>query len=197
MIQQGIDAFKIAAEMAYQLKPKKSWKNVLFRPDYNAYTDEEIMSEIIYCASVAAIGGLTILSDKSYRGVLTAAVHFNKSWKLYFEALNIAKYRKKWQHPMCKKQFDMGLKLCLAITSMVFSFAPAKIGKFLSMIGINTNLEKALSEVHEVTEASDVFFYIPAAMTLLLYYGLLEPMHGVGESRKDIICHLAENFRQV
>lgn len=180
--------------MAYHLKPKRSWKNVLFRPDYNAYTDEQIMSEIIYCSAVASIGGLTVLSDKSYRGILTAAVHFNKSWKLYFEALNVAKYRTKWQHPICKKWFDMGLKLCLGITSLVFSFAPAKICRFLTMIGINSNMEKALADIHEVADASDVFFYIPAAMTLLLYYGLLEPMYGVGEGRKDIVCNLAENF---
>lgn len=69
--------------MAYQIKPKKTWKNLLFRPDYNAYTDEEIMAEILYCSAVGAIGGMTMLSDKSARGLLTAAVHFNKAYKLY------------------------------------------------------------------------------------------------------------------
>lgn len=194
LIHQGIDAFKVAAEMAYHIKPKRSWKNVIFRPDYNAYTDEEIMAEIVYCSAVGAIGGLTILADKSYKGLLTAAVHFNKSYKLYFEALNIAKYRKKWQHPLCKKQFDMGLKLSIGITSLVLSFAPTKIAKFLTMVGINTDLDKALGEIHEVADVSDALFYIPAAMTLLLYYGLLQPLYGVGEQRKDIVCHLTENF---
>lgn len=196
LISAGIEAFKIAAEMAYELKPKKSWKNVLFRPDYNAYTDEEIMAEVVYCGAVGAIGGLTMLSDKSYRGLMTAAVHFNKSYKLYFEALNIAKYRKKWQHPVCKKQFDMGLKLSLGITSLVFSFAPPKIAKFMTIFGLNTDLEHALADIHEVADFNDALFYIPSAMTLLLYYGLLEPVYGVGEGRKDIICHLAENFVQ-
>lgn len=83
LIQQGIDAFRYSAEMAYQLKPKKSWKNLLFKPDYNAYTDEEIMAEVIYCGSLGAIGGLTMLTDKSYKGLLSAAVHFNKSYKIY------------------------------------------------------------------------------------------------------------------
>lgn len=196
LISAGIDAFKIAAEMAYDLKPKKSWKNVLFRPDYNSFTDEELLSEIVYCGAVGAIGGLTMLSDKSYKGLMTAAVHFNKSYKLYFEALNIAKYRKKWQHPLCKRQFDMGLKLSLGITSLIFSFAPPKVAKFLTIFGLNTDLEKALSDIHEVADFNDALFYIPSAMTLLLYYGLVEPVYGVGEQRKDIICHLAENFIQ-
>jgi len=196
LIYQGIDAFKIAAEMAYHLKIKKSWKNVLFKPDYNKFTDEEIMSEIVYSGAVSAIGGLTLLTDKSYRGLLTAAVHFNKSWKLYFEANNISKYRKKWQHPLCKKQFDMGLKLSMAISKMVFSFAPDKVKKFMNMFGLSGDLEKGLEEIHEVADSQDAFIFIPAAMALLLWYGLIEPVNGVGESRRDIICHLAENFVQ-
>lgn len=182
--------------MAYELKPKKSWKNVLFRPDYNAYTDEEIMAEIVYCAAVGAIGGLTMLADKSYKGLMTAAVHFNKSYKLYFEALNISKYRKKWQHPICKTQFDMGVKLSLGITSLIFSFAPPKVAKFLTIFGLNTENEKALAEIHQVADSNDALFYIPSAMALLAYYGLIEPIYGCGESRKDILCHLAENFVQ-
>lgn len=180
--------------MAYDLKPKKSWKNVIFRPDYNAYTDEEIMSEIMYCSAVASIGGLTMLADKSYKGLMTAAVHFNKSYKLYFEALAISKYRKKWQHPLCKKQFEMGLKLSLGISSLVISYAPPKVTKFLTIFGLNTDLGKALADIHEVADFNDALFYIPSAMTLLLYYGLVEPVYGVGECRKDIICRLAENF---
>lgn len=69
--------------MAYQLKPKKSWKTVIFRPDYNKYTDEEILSEIVYCGAVGAIGGLIFMQDKTPRGLLSAAVHFNKCYKLY------------------------------------------------------------------------------------------------------------------
>ena len=196
LIHQGIEAFKIAAEMAYQLKPKKSWKNVLFKPDYNAYTDEEIMAEIVYCSAFGAIGGLTLLADKSYKGLLTAAVHFNKAYKLYFEALNIAKYRTKWQHPLSKKQFDMGLKLSLGVSSMIFSFAPTKIARLLTMVGISTDLEKALKEIHDVADSKDPFFFIPSAMSLLGYYGLLEPVYGVGESRKDLCVNLCENFVQ-
>lgn len=41
------------------------------------------MSEVIYCMALGAIGGLTLLTDKSYKGLLSAAVHFNKSYKLY------------------------------------------------------------------------------------------------------------------
>lgn len=180
--------------MAYQLKPKKSWKNLLFRPDYNAYTDEEVFSELIYCMAVGAIGGLTVLNDKSYKGLLTAAVHFNKSYKLYFEAMNLVKYRKKWQSELCKRQFLSGVKLGLGITNLVFSFAPAKLAKLLQLVGFPSNLEKALGELHEVADFSDALLYLPAAMTLLLYYGLLEPIYGVGESRHDIIVDLAENF---
>jgi tetratricopeptide (TPR) repeat protein len=194
LIHQGIEAFKIAAEMAYQVKPKRSWKNVLFKPDYNAYTDEEIMAEIVYCSAFGAIGGLTLLSDKSYRGLLTAAVHFNKAYKLYFEALNIAKYRKKWQHPISQQQFEMGLKLSLGVSSMVFSFAPAKIAKLLTMVGISTDLEKALKEIHDVCDSRDPLFFIPSSMALLGFYGLLEPVYGVGESRKDLCVLLADKF---
>lgn len=180
--------------MAYQVKPKRSWKNVLFRPDYNAYSDEEIMAEIIYCSAFGAIGGLTLLADKSYKGLLTAAVHFNKAYKLYFEALNIAKYRKKWQHPLSKMQFDMGLKLSLGVSSLIFSFAPAKIARLLTMVGISADMEKALADIHEVADSKDPFYFIPSCMTLLGYYGLLEPVYGVGETRQDICVNLCENF---
>lgn len=180
--------------MAHQLKYKKSWKNMLFKPDYNLYTDEQIMSEIIYCMSVGSIGGLTLLSDKSYKGLLSAAVHFNKSYKLYFEAMNIAKYRKKWDSELCRVQFMSGVKLGLGITNLVFSFAPAKLTKFLAMVGFPSNLEKALGELHEVADFGDALIYLPACMTLLSYYGLLEPVYGVGEIRKDIIVNLSETF---
>ena len=88
----------------------------------------------------------------------------------------------------------MGLKLSLGITSLIFSFAPPKIAKLLTIFGLNTELETALADIHEVADFNDALFYIPSAMTLLLFYGLLEPVYGVGEGRKDIICHLAENF---
>lgn len=167
---------------------------MLFKPDYNAYTDEEIMAEIVYCSAFGAIGGLTLLADKSYKGLLTAAVHFNKAYKLYFEALNIAKYRKKWQHPLAKQQFDMGLKLSLGTSSMVFSFAPTKIARLLTMVGINTDLDKALKEIHDVVDSNDPLFFIPSSMSLLGFYGLLEPVYGCGESRKDICVNLCESF---
>ncbi|KAI1293556.1 Tetratricopeptide repeat protein 39A [Halotydeus destructor] len=194
LIQQGIEAFRIAAEMAYQTKRKRSWKNVLFRPDYNAFTDEEILSEVMYCGAVGCIGGLTLLSDKSYKGLLSAAVHFNKSYKLYFDALNIVKYRKKWEYEVCRVQFTTGVKLGLGITNLVFSFAPTKLAKFLQFVGFPSNLEKALGELHEIADSGDALVYLPSAMTLLLYYGLLEPVYGVGEVRKDLIVDLAENF---
>ena len=118
----------------------------------------------------------------------------NKCYKLYFEALNIAKYRKKWQHPICENQFNMGMKLALAMSSLVFSFAPAKIAKLLSMIGLSTDMEKALAEISEVADYKDPFFFIPSGMALLLHYGCLEPVYGVGEMRKDIVINISERF---
>ena len=114
--------------------------------------------------------------------------------RLNSEALNIKKYRTKWQSELVKKQFDMGMKLSIGITNLVFSFAPAKIVKFLTMVGFPSNLDQALADIHEVSDSADALSYIPASMTLLLYYGLIEPIYGVGESRKDIICEIAEQF---
>lgn len=110
------------------------------------------------------------------------------------EAMNILKYRKKWQYEVCKKQFMSGIKLGMSATSLGFSFAPSKLAKLLAVLGFPSNLEKALQELHEVCDYSDALMFLPAAMILLLYYGLLEPVYGVGESRKDIIVQLSESF---
>lgn len=88
----------------------------------------------------------------------------------------------------------MGIKLAFGITNLVFSFAPTKIAKFLNVVGFHSDLDKALADIREVADSSDVMCYIPAAMSLLTYYGLIMPIYGVGEIRKDVVCELAENF---
>lgn len=64
----------------------------------------------------------------------------------------------------------------MSATSLGFSFAPTKVAKLLSVLGFPVDLEKALAELHEVTDYSDALMFLPAAMVLLLYYGLLEPV---------------------
>lgn len=83
LINQSLDSFKIAAEMANQVKGKRSWSSLIFRTDYNKFTDEEIASEIAYCVNVAGIGAMTFMQDKSAKGLITAAMHFNKCYKIY------------------------------------------------------------------------------------------------------------------
>lgn len=194
MVQAAIDAFSVVSEMASESKSKKSWKNVLFRPDLNAFSDEEIMSEIVYCASTLAVGGLALLTDRTYKSIVKAVVHLNKAWSLYFEALNIAKYRTKWQHPVCKLLFDTALKMCFAVTSIVVSFAPTKIGKLLTMIGLNSDVETAMTDLRETVSPKDAFFFLPASCSVLTNYGLLDSIQGPGEIRKDIFCQIAEQY---
>lgn len=88
----------------------------------------------------------------------------------------------------------MGMKLALGITNLVFSFAPTKIAKFLTIVGFHSELDKALDDIRVVADSSDTLTYIPAAMSLMTYYGLIMPIYGVGEIRKDIVCELTENF---
>lgn len=179
LIAQAMESLKLAADLAQEVRAKKSWaKSFFVKPNYNRLTDEECMAECIYALALVGVGAMMAISDRSYSSIIQAALYLNRSFGAYAEALNIMRHRKRWENEKCRKQFESGVKMGVGVLNLVFSFAPKKLVKVLSMVGFPADLQKALVDLHVVADFSDSFTYVIGVITLLVFYGFMEPVYG-------------------
>lgn len=72
-MRKAIEKSKVAMTKIESRRYVKSYRNLLIKPDYNSYTDDECHAELCFAFGSINIGGLVALSDESVYGEESAS----------------------------------------------------------------------------------------------------------------------------
>ncbi|KAI1287399.1 Tetratricopeptide repeat protein 39B [Halotydeus destructor] len=171
---------------------RRPWVNHLglshisfLRPNYNKYTDEEVMAELIYglCMVPAAVTNFW-LKGKGSKALLSSSWYGNRCYRSYWECENIIKYRDQWDSDVVKANFDLIITLMRCFISLLsiklqgFNSAPKLLMKFMAIFGYTDNATDARNELRNMAVSENSFFATIAATVVLINRTMTEPMKG-------------------
>ena len=179
--ERCIKALKYAAEYIDHRRRKTSLKNYLFSPDYNEYTDEECMAEMLYACNQVLTGMVTVLKDQSIYGFISGALTIRSGHQSYKECMHILNNRQVWSSPKCRMHFESGTRMGIGSFDLVISFFPSKMARLLEFAGFCADRQIALDELTRSVRLSDGLLYDISSILLSAYHGFLEYFYGLGE----------------
>lgn len=106
---------------------QRSYKNLLVKPNYNSFSDQNCQAEITYVLSNLIYGSLIALRDQSVMGFVNAGYKINISYRTLNECLNIQKYKTNWKSELAKREFNSVCYVTEGAFEIVLSMFPGKL----------------------------------------------------------------------
>lgn len=166
---------------------QRSYKNLLVRPNYNNFTDQNCQAEITFVLTNLIYGCLIALRDQSVLGIVNAGYKINVAYRTLNECVNIQKHKTNWTSEEAKTDFSSVCYVTQGAFEIVLSMFPSKLAKLLEYIGFNCNQKHALQLISKSCESSDVLTYHVSSFILTTYYGMIEFVYGLGDKNMEIL----------
>lgn len=166
---------------------QRSYKNLLVRPNYNNFTDQNCQAEITYVLTNLIYGCLVALRDQSVLGIVNAGYKVNVAYRTLNECVQIQKHKTNWTSEEAKKDFNSVCYVTEGAFEIVLSMFPAKLAKLLEYIGFNCNQKHALQLISKSCESSEVLTYYVSSFILTAQYGMIEHVYGLGDKNMEIL----------
>ncbi|XP_064624927.1 tetratricopeptide repeat protein 39B-like [Lineus longissimus] len=123
-----------------------SFSKAVNKPNYNAYTDEEIHAELCYAECLLERALLTFLQDENLISFVKGGLKIRQCYHSYKECYKIMKHRT-WRDMKMKAHFESGCRMGVGAFNLMISLLPTKVMKLLEFVGFSGN--KYIERCHQ------------------------------------------------
>lgn len=201
-LQAALDSINQSFEISSKKKRKTSAAsmmiNLLYRPNYNHYTDEEIHAELINAESLLLTALISFLADQSILCFVKGAFRIRSCYQRYKECIYILENKTNWSSLEAKKHFESGVRMGHGIFNLLMSYLPRRILRLLEYVGFSGNRTIGVDELDISINLNDGLRSVFSNLVILTYHTYIENLFGLGQydlSKVDqLLKELAKDF---
>lgn len=164
---------------------KQHYLGLIWRPNYNNYTDYEVHAELCYAESLLMVALLTFLENQSLLNLVKGAFRFRSCYQAYKECQNILNTRTQWGGERSRRDFEAGVRMGVGTFNLVCSHLPGKVLKVLEFIGFSGNRAAGLIELDRSVRMHDCLRSPIAVLISATYHCYIEHYFGLGDGDVD------------
>ncbi|XP_071532813.1 tetratricopeptide repeat protein 39B-like isoform X3 [Panulirus ornatus] len=141
-VEIAIETLKQSVEVCNRFRRKntlgESLGKMVKKPDYNAFTKEEIHAELCYAECLLLRAVLTFMEDETLISFLKGGMKIRACYQSYKECWYILQGRD-WSKDADKMHFESGVRMGVGAFNLMISQLPQKILKLLEFVGFSGN----------------------------------------------------------
>lgn len=153
----------------------------LYKPNYNAYTDDEIHAELVNAESMLMLSLISFLADQSVLCLVRGAFRIRACYQRYKECLYILDTRDTWRSQTARIHFESGVRMGHGIFNLLMSYLPRRVLKFLEYVGFSGSRTIGVDELDRSIELGDGLRSVFSALVILTYHSYVENIFGLGQ----------------
>ncbi|XP_074593365.1 tetratricopeptide repeat protein 39B-like isoform X2 [Brevipalpus obovatus] len=198
-IKTTMDALKHVSNL-YQLKRRQmnSVSRVVWRPNYNQYTESEVHAELVYAESQLMHALMTFLLDQNLVSLVKGALKIRSCYQSYKECKSIMNQRVNWASERSKIHFESGVRMGIGTFNLMISHMPNKVLRLLEFVGFSGNRNIGFQELEKSKNMNEGLRSPLSKLILLGYYCYIEHLFGLGDedltSAKEINSNCLKRF---
>lgn len=185
-IQRAMEALQNCIDICYR-KMRSSVTRLVWRPNYNNYTDEEIHAELCYAEALLMTALLTFLEDQNLLNLVKGAFRIRNCYQSYKECMYIFNQRSQWQSAATRKHFESGVRMGVGTFNLMISHMPSKVLKLLEFVGFSGDRALGFAELEQSTQLVDGLRHPLAVLIMLCYQCYIEHIFGLGQGDLDCV----------
>ncbi|KAI1296563.1 Tetratricopeptide repeat protein 39B [Halotydeus destructor] len=186
-MQKTVDDMKKAFVVVDKYRKKSTVSSVMWRSNYDDYTDIEVHAELVLAKISAIYAFVILLTDLSISGFVRSAVKIRASFKLFKECQKILETRQRWSSKVLRDHFASGVHMGIGGFDMAISYFPTKFIKLLEFAGFSGDRNVGIRELKKCAAIKGGFMHPLVAVILSINYGFLEYFYSLGETDVSVI----------
>lgn len=175
---------------------KQHYLGLIWRPNYNSYTDEEAHAELCYAESLLMVALLTFLENQSLLNLVKGAFRIRSCYQAYKECQSILNSRTQWHSERSRRDFEAGVRMGVGTFNLMCSHLPGKVLKVLEFIGFSGNRSIGLVEIERSVRMSDCLRSPISALISATYHCYIEHYFGLGDGDVQYVQQMLSNWLQ-
>lgn len=193
--QADLQAALAAVNQSFNLSARRRRKTsmvmrLLYRPNYNHYTDDEIHAELVHAESLLLLALISFIADQSIICLVRGAFRIRACYQSYKECLHIMENRQNWASDEARKHFESGVRMGHGIFNLLMSYLPRRVLRFLEYVGFSGNRSVGVDELDRSIELHDGLRSVFSALVILTYHSYVENLFGLGSYDADRVKQL-------
>ncbi|XP_030852063.1 tetratricopeptide repeat protein 39B isoform X1 [Strongylocentrotus purpuratus] len=154
-IQEAIKWIKNSIEVANRFRKKTSvitsMSKMMWKTNYNTYTDEEVHAELCYAESLLERAILSFIQDDNLINFIKGGLKIRNGYHSYKSCVQMFENRT-WPSARSKQQFESGVKFGSGTFNLCISMLPKRILKLLEFVGFSGNRIKGLTDLERASK---------------------------------------------
>lgn len=195
-IKAAQEAIRQGVDVCNRLRRRTSAvARMLLRPDYNAYSMEEIHAELCYAECLLENAILTFVEDQSLVTFIKGGLKIRSCYQSYKECMQMLATRN-WETSKEKEHFESGVHLGVGAFNLLISQLPTRILKLLEFIGFSGNKVLGLRELEEGCMMQDYLRGPLCSIVLVAYHTFVLYILGLGDGDLELSERLVKGLLQ-
>ncbi|KAH7638360.1 tetratricopeptide repeat protein 39b-like protein [Dermatophagoides farinae] len=184
-IQTALDNLRNCMDVC-QREKRYSMTKLVWRPNYNSYTDVQIHAELCYAEALLMTALMTFLEDQNLLNLVRGAFRIRACYQSYKECFYILNNRTEWSSEYSRLHFESGVRLGIGTFNLMISHMPSKVLKLLEFVGFSGDRQQGLRELKASTLLQNGLRRPLAVLIMLAYQCYVEHIFGLGDG--DMQC---------
>lgn len=173
-------SFEVSQQQRRQVSAASMVIRFLYKPNYNAYTDDEIHAELVNAESMLLLSLISFLADQSVLCLVRGAFRIRACYQRYKECLYILESRNNWSSSAARVHFESGVRMGYGIFNLLMSYLPRRVLKFLEYVGFSGSRTIGVAELDKSIGLADGLRSVFSALVILTYHSYVENIFGLG-----------------
>lgn len=167
---------------------------LIYRPNYNSYSDEQCHAELVHAESLLLLALISFLADQSLLCLVKGALRIRTCYQRYKECQYIMENRNTWSSEEARCHFESGVRMGNGIFNLLMSYLPQRVLRFLEYVGFSGNRQVGVEELDRSVELMDGLRSVFSALVILTYHSYIENLFGLGHYDAQKVSQLNEFF---
>ncbi|RWS25081.1 tetratricopeptide repeat protein 39B-like protein [Leptotrombidium deliense] len=194
-IENALCSLKNLADVCNEKrKTSNTVTRVVWRPNYNNYSDDEVHAELCFAETQLEIALLTFLEDQNLINLVKGAFRIRACFQSYKECNYILKTKNNWKSEVVRKHFESGTRMGIGTFNLIISHLPTRVLKLLEFVGFSGNRSIGFKELELATEMCDGLRAPLAALIMMVYHCYVEHFFGLGDTDLEYVTKLVNKW---
>jgi tetratricopeptide (TPR) repeat protein len=187
-------SFEVSQSKRRQCSTASMVMRLIYKPNYNSYTDDEIHAELVNAESMLMLSLISFIADQSVLCLVKGAFRIRSCYQRYKECLYILETRTQWSSPEARRHFESGVRMGHGIFNLLMSYLPRRVLKFLEYVGFSGSRTVGVDELDKSINLDDGLRSVLSALVILTYHSYVENLFGLGHYDDLKVEQLNNNF---
>lgn len=162
-------------------------------PDYDKLTDEQAHATLCYTELNSILAMLEALSDRSFRGFISAAIKLKSAYSTFKECLVL--YRKMpFSSEKASEEFHTGVRMISGLFAICLSMLPSRLVAILEFFGWKSNAEEGMRVLIKCLEHKNSVRYGAVSLFVVCCVGVERNLFGIGEPDLPLLDKIAQDW---